>query len=124
MNSMNRVFNTVAKALRSLSRLTGFTYNEINVLLYFFIIPFSWMILLDNILHVQYFKVAGFIFCIGFYAGCRDIRKYSDWLFFKSVIFLNFFNRFGSNYIKSSVWICVSIPIIIYTILFYHAFKS
>jgi hypothetical protein len=122
MNSTNRIFNEVAQALRSLSRITGFTYNEINVLLYYFIIPFTWMILLDNILHVQYFKVAGFIFCIGFYAGCRDFKKYSDWLFFKSVIFLNFFNRYRSNYIKSSVWICVSLPILIYTTLFYFAF--
>ena len=124
MNSMNRVFNTVAKALRSLSRLTGFTYNEINVLLYYFIIPFSWLILIDSILHLNYFKLAGFIFCIGFYAVCRDFEKYSDWLFFKSVIFLNSFNRFGSNYKKSSVWICVSLPILIYTILFYLSFKS
>jgi len=124
MNSTNQVFDTVAQALRTLARLTGFTYNEINVLLYYFIIPFTWMILLDNILQVQYFKLAGFIFCIGFYAGCRDFRKYSDWLFFKSVIFLNFFNRFGSNYIKSSVWICLSLPILIYTILFYLAFNS
>jgi hypothetical protein len=124
MKSTNRVFYEVAQALRSLSRLTGFTYNEINVLIYYFIIPFTWMILLDNILHIQYFKLAGFIFCIGFYAGCRDFRKYSDWLFFKSVIFLNFFNRFGSNCIRSSVWICVSLPILIYTILFFLAFKS
>ena len=124
MNSTNRVFDTVAKALRTLARLTGFTYNEINVLLYYFIIPFTWMILLDNIFKCSNFKLAGFIFCIGFYAGCRDFRKYSDWLFFKSVIFLNFFNRFGSNYIKSSVWICVSLPILIYTILFFLAFKS
>lgn len=122
MNSTSVVFNVVAQALRILSRLTGFTYNEINVLLYYFIIPFTWMILLDNILHVQYFKLAGFIFCIGFYAGCRDFRKYSDWLFFKSVIFLNFFNRFGINYIRSSVWICVSLLILIYTTLFYFAF--
>ncbi len=123
MNSTSVVFNSVAQALRTLSRLTGFTYNEINVLLYYFIIPFTWMILLDSILNINYFKLAGIIFCIGFYAGCRDFRKYSDWLFFKSVIFLNFFNRFGSNYIKSSVWICVSLPILIYTILFYLVFK-
>lgn len=124
MNSTSVVFNIVAQALRTLSRLTGFTYNEINVLLYYFIIPFTWMILLDSILHIHFLKIAGFIFCIGFYAGCRDFRKYSDWLFFKSVIFLNLFNRFGSNYIKSSVWICVSLPILIYTILFYLVFNS
>ena len=122
MNSMNRVFNTVAKALRSLSRLTGFTYNEINVLLYYFIIPFSWLILIDSILHLNYFKLAGIIFSIGFFTGCKDFKEYADWLFFKSVIFLNFFNRFGSNYIRSSVWICVSLPILIYTCLFYLAF--
>ncbi len=124
MNSTNRVFNEVAKTLRFLSRLTGFTYNEINVLIYYFIIPFTWMILLDSIFQVHFMKIAGFIFCIGFFVRCKDFKKYSDWLFFKSVIFLNFFNRFGSNYIKSSVWICVSLPILIYTTLFYFALKS
>ena len=123
MNSTSVVFNSVAQALRTLSRLTGFTYNEINVLLYYFFIPFTWMIFLDNILHVHFLKLAGFIFCIGFFVRCKDFKEYSDWLFFKSVIFLNFFNRFGSNYIKSSVWICVSLPILIYTILFYLVFK-
>ena len=124
MNSTNRVFDTVAKALRTLARLTGFTYNEINVLLYYFIIPFTWMILLDSILCVHFLKIAAIIFSIGFFIGCKDFKEYADWLFFKSVIFLNFFNRFGSNYIKSSVWICVSLPILIYTILFFLAFKS
>ena len=122
MNSTNRIFNAVAQALRSLSRLTGFTYNEINVLLYYFIIPFTWLILLDNFLDVHYLKMSGIIFCLGFFAGCNDFKKYSDWLFFKSVIFLNFFNRFGSNYIKSSVWICVSFPLLIYAILLYLSF--
>ena len=124
MNSTNRIFNAVAQALRSLSRLTGFTYNEINVLLYYFFIPFTWLILLDNILCTHYLKIAGIIFSIGFFTGCKDFKDYSDWLFFKSVIFLNLFNLFGSNYIKSSVWICLSLPILIYIILFYHAFKS
>ncbi len=120
--SSKRIFTIVADALRSLARLTGFTYNEINVLLYYFFIPFTWLILLDIILHIHYLKIAGFIFCLGFFAGCKDFKEYSDWLFFKSVIFLNFFNRFGSNYIKSSVWICVSVPIFIYAILFYLTF--
>ena len=45
------------------------------------------------------------------------------WLFDKSVLFLNYFDKYGSNYVASSVWICVSLPIAIYAILIFLIFK-
>ena len=117
------VFNIVAKALFTISRVTGFTYNEINILVYYFFIPFTWLALLDLIFHFHYLKIAFAIFCFGFYIGCRDFRKYSDCLFEKSVIFLNYFNKFGSNYYASSVWICVSVPLLIYALLIFMIIK-
>jgi hypothetical protein len=115
---MNFIFRIVANLLVYIGRKTGLTYNEINIVVYYFLIPFSWLILLDIIFDFHYLKIAFVVYCLGFAVGCRNFRTYSDWLFGKSVSFLNYFNRFGSNYVASSVWICVSIPILIYAILF------
>ena len=119
---IKNLFKLTANFLKLLSRKTGFTYNEINILVYFFIIPFSWLIILDEILELHILKLSFVIFCFGFYVGCRSFIDYSDWLFFKSVKFLNYFNRFGSNYIVSSVWICLVVPLLIYILLLYFAF--
>ena len=97
------VFNIVAKWLHKISSVSGFTYNEINILIYYFIIPFTWLVLLDVIFHSHIFKIAFVIFALGFIFGCRDFKTYSDWLFDKSVSFLNYFNIYGSNYVASFV---------------------
>jgi len=115
----NLIFKLVANALSIIGRKTGLTYNEVNIIVYYFIIPFSWLCLLDIILNFHYFEIAFVIFTLGFIVGCRNFKTYSDWLFDKSVSFLNTFNKYGSNYIASSVWICVSLPIVIYAILIY-----
>ena len=114
-----QIFKIVVNALIAVSRITGLTYNEVNIILYYFLIPFSWFFMLDIIFDFHYLKMAFVIFTIGFFVGCRDFRTYSDWLFYKSVVFLNYFNKFGSNYVISSVWICVSLPIAVYFLLFY-----
>jgi hypothetical protein len=121
---MNRViFRIVADSLSSIGSKTGLTYNEINIVLYFFGIPFSWLCLLDVIFNFHYLKIAFAIFTFGFMVGCRNFSTYSDGLFEKSVSFLNFLNKYGSNYVASSVWICVSLPIAIYAILLLLIFQ-
>jgi hypothetical protein len=35
------------------------------------------------------------------------------------VRFLNYFNRFGSNYVAIAVWICVAVPLLIYALLLF-----
>lgn len=117
------LFKIVANFLLYVSRKTKRTYNEINIILYFMIIPFTWLCLLDAILGFHYLKMAFAILLVGFFVGCRNFKDYSDDLFKKSVSFLTYFNRFGSNYIASSVWICVALPIVIYVILIYLMVK-
>jgi len=116
---ISRVFQIVASSLYGMARATGLTYNEVNILVYYFLIPLSWIVMLDHILEVHYIKISFVLVCIGFYLGCRAFRTYSVWLFAKSVDFLNLFNRVGSNYIASSVWICVAWPLLIYIALGY-----
>jgi hypothetical protein len=116
------IFKIIANSLSFIGNITGLTYNEINIIVYYFLIPFSWLFLLDVIFHFHFLKIAFVIYCFGFIAKCRNFKTYSDWLFEKSVLFLNYFNKYGSNYIASSVWICVVIPIIIYVVLLYFAY--
>jgi hypothetical protein len=117
------IFRIVAGTLSLIARKTGLTYNEINIILYYFVVPFSWLCLLDIILGFHYLKVAFAIFVAGFMIGCRNFKTYSDWLFCKSVDFLMYFNRYGSNYVTSSVWICVSLPIAIYALLLFLVWR-
>jgi hypothetical protein len=112
-------FNLVAQWLHQLAKFTKLTYNQINIIVYFAVIPLSWFLLLDLYFSVYFFTIGFLIFLTGFKVGCKNFREYSDELFMKSVHFLNYFNRFGSNYYKSSVLICVAVPIFIYSVLFY-----
>jgi len=120
---ISKLFHFVAQLLVKLASLTGRTYNEINIIVYYVIIPFSYLLLIDAILNVHYLSIAFLIFCLGFFVGCPNFKSFSDDLFMKSVRFLNYFNRFGSNYIASSVWICVVFPIALYGILIFLAMK-
>lgn len=113
----NKIFNIVATLLSNIGRITGRSYNEINIIVYFFLIPFSWFVLLDLIFKLHYFKIAFAFYTFCFTIYCRNFKKFSDWMFNKSVIFLNYFNKYGSNYVVTSVLVCVTIPILIYTIL-------
>lgn len=95
---MNRIiFKIVANSLSFIGHKAGLTYNEINIIVYYFGIPFSWLCLLDIIFNFHYFKIGFAIFTLGFIVGCRNFKTYSDWLFDNSVSFLNYFNRYGSN---------------------------
>ena len=120
---MNSIFGIVRNILLYISKKTKLTYNEINIIVYYFIVPFTWVIILDFIFRFHYLKVFFIIFTLVFFIGCRNFRRFSDWLFEKSVNFLNSFNRLGISYVSSSVWICVAIPILIYSILFMIVFN-
>lgn len=113
------IFNFVANLLHSWARRLKITYNQINVILYFFLIPLTWAVLIDVYFDSHFCTLLFIIFMLGFRVGCTNFKLYADLLFLKSVYFLNYFNRFGSNYYKSSVWICVLVPVLIYIFLFY-----
>jgi len=115
------IFSRVENALSVLAQNLNLTYNQINIIVYYMLIPFSWLVMLDMINNSYYFTLGFLLVILGFFVGCRNFRDYSDWLFTKSV-FLDSFNKYGSNYTLSSVVICVFIPIIIYSVLIYLNF--
>ena len=115
---MNAIFELVENVLRCISIITGLTYKEINIIVYYIIIPFSWMILIDKILKFHYLKIIYGLATIFTLVVIKDFSIFSDWLFLKSVAFLRFFG----DYTVSSVMICVFLVILIYLILIYLAF--
>jgi hypothetical protein len=116
---INLIFKFVANQLHGLARKLNLTYNQINVIVYFFIVPLTWAVLIDVYFDSYFCTLLLITFVVGFRVGCTNFKLYSDGLFLKSVHFLNYFNRFGSNYYKTSVWICVVVPMLIYFCLFY-----
>jgi hypothetical protein len=114
-----RIFDRVVKILMGYARALKISYYAVNILLYYFIVPFSWLILLDMIFDFHYFKIGFALFCLGFFIYCKDFEAFSLNLYRRSVVFLNYFNHFGSNYVASSVFICVLCPILVYGGLIY-----
>jgi hypothetical protein len=113
------VFVAVRDALAFIAKVSNRTYVEINIIAYFILIPCSWLAILDWILGTSgILSVLFLIAWLCFLFIRRDFRNFSEWLFQKSVDFLLFFDRFGSNYILSSVLICVVIPVLVYCALF------
>lgn len=114
---MKTIFQLVYKFLMFLSNLTGFSYKEINIIIWFIIIPFSWTYLIDRLIKKHYLKyLLGTIFIVTL-TIIDSFSNFSNTLFDESANFLKSFNSLGSSYVISSVIICVFAPIIIYIYL-------
>ncbi len=113
-----RIFKFVAIALLTIARKLNITYNEINIIVYYGIIPFTWCVMLDFIIKMPVFSPFWLILCLSMYLiNRKHFSRWCDNFFIKSATFLNSFNFIGWDYNKASVIICVIIPIIIYVIL-------
>ena len=121
---MNTIFQIVYSLLKWIAQITGFTYNEVNIIAYYIVLPFAYVILADRILKTHVVKllyVVGVTACLIFIA---DFTIFSDWLFQKSVDFLLSFQFLGWNYIISSVLICVVFPAVVFIVMFHFAFPK
>ena len=120
MAVMLPIFAVVAGIEHVIAKLTGLTYNEVNIIVYYLLIPLSWVAMIDYItkmlLLTPMYIIAWIIFL------WKDQKKFKDrcdWAFDKSVDFLLYFKKIGWNYIVSSVIICVVVPVLIYIELIY-----
>ena len=119
MQIVSSIFQKVAWALYNGATAIGITYNEINIIVYYLLIPLSWTIMFDCWLGSPITSFALIFIWFGIKIGTWGrFREWSDWAFMRSVDFLNYFNIFGGNYVLNSVVICVLVPIIIYVGLF------
>lgn len=115
---IKQTFNLVANTLLFIGRKTGLTYNEVNILVFYLLIPLSWTALFDCWLGLPIASAAFLFVWLGIFIAIRHIfREWCDWTFQGSVNFLNWFNRWGGNYVLNSVIICVLLPLIIYGLL-------
>lgn len=117
---IQRIFAWVASLLLWVGRITGLTYNEVNILVYYLLIPLSWTVMVDCLIKKPYTTAALLFVWVGIFIATRHtFREWCDWAFKDSVDFLNWFNCLGGNYVLNSVIICVVVPLIVYGILIY-----
>ena len=120
MAVMLPIFAVVAGVEHVIAKLTGSTYNEVNIIVYYLLIPLSWTVMIDYLTKLPFlspmFVLAWIVFLL---KDPMKFRDRSDWAFMKSVDFLLWFKKIGWNYIVSSVIICVVIPVFVYIELIY-----
>ena len=120
MAVMIPVFAVVAGIEKLIAKLTGLTYNEVNIIVYYLLIPLSWTVMIDYITMMPFLTpmyIIGWV--IFLWKDPMKFRARCDWAFQKSVDFLLYFKKIGWNYIVSSVIICVVVPALIYVELIY-----
>lgn len=108
--------------MTDLSALTGLSYNEVNIIVYYMMIPFVYIFLADKILKTHLLKIAFGLAMVSCLFAIKDFSKFSDWLFAESVDFLLGFRRIGWNYIVASVMVCVVFPAAVFIGMFHFAY--
>ena len=114
------IFGLVAALLALLAKLCGITYKEMNIFVYYFVIPISWCFMIDYWLNMPLFSCLWcLLWAFIIYHNRHGFRTWCVRAFDNSVKFLLWFRTIGWNYYISSVIICVIAPIIVYVGLFY-----
>ena len=121
--TMNKVFIVIRDILQWLANISRFSYMAVNIIVYFFVIPFIYFIILDKIFGSHYFKISFLIIISVILLRIRDFELFSDWLFRKSADFLRSFSAIGMNYTVASVVICVFIPLALLLVLLFLAIQ-
>lgn len=112
----HQIFMIVMGGLMGISVLFGTTYNVINILVYYILVPSSWVYLISRKTTI-WINVISLIAIVTF-SCLPHLRKNCDFIFQKSVDFLNWSAKiFNSNYIDMSVYICVMVIGVVYLIL-------
>lgn len=94
----NRIFYRVAMALYDGAQRLGITYNEINILVYYLLIPLTWTIMADCLIGSPLTTSTLLFVWVGIKIGTWGrFTEWCDWAFMRSVDFLNYFNRWGGN---------------------------
>lgn len=121
---MNTVFNIVYLLLAWLSKTTGLSYKEVNIIIYYFILPAMYVLLIDIIIK-RYICSLCFVLAWGLILILvHDFGRFSNRLFDISVNILNAFAFLGWNYTVASVIICVILPGLLFLALIYSAFRK
>jgi len=123
---MEILFFIVYGQLQFLAYATGISYKEANILIYYVLIPYSYLVLIDKIFDLYYLKIAFAVFLIITLPLLGNLHSYCNWLFDKSVVFLLSFEKINLPYTEASVFICVFGVLLIYGLLLWlnHKFQN
>jgi hypothetical protein len=116
MSVITVIFDKTAHVLQRMAQMLNLTYNQVNIIVYYMVVPCSWLIMLDFIIGCwPLTTVLWIVTClIVWWCNRRDFSRWFDEMFRKSVDFLLWFRRIGWSYYKASVIICVAVPLLIY----------
>jgi len=114
------IFIVVAKVEQWIAHIAGCTYNEVNIIVYYLLVPLSWTMMFDYITRLPLSTPALLmVWGVIIWKTRGHFRASCDWAFSKSVDFLLWFKVVGWDYYVSSVIICVIVPLLIYIELTY-----
>jgi hypothetical protein len=91
---------------------------------YYVLLPFVDVVLVDRIIHKHVLKIAYGLFWLGILCLVKDFTAFSDRLFRGSVDFLLLFSAVGLNYVAASVLFCVLLPAGVFAALIPFAFPT
>ncbi|MCV6631708.1 MAG: hypothetical protein OIF50_17820 [Flavobacteriaceae bacterium] len=107
---MEIIFNAVYHILKKISQWSGFTYHEVNIILYYILLPLFYMYLIARIRKQNWWLYGYLIWIVFLLLVIPDFEIFSSWLFQKSEAFLRAFSAIGWDYTLTSVLICVCFP--------------
>ncbi len=116
---MKGIFDSVYRLLKWLSAITGLTYHEINIVVYYILVPLAFMYLIDRIFKSRKLVIGFIVLIVIALLLIPDFSSFSTNLFNASVDFLKWFDNIGLNYVQASVVICVVVPTIVILGLIY-----
>lgn len=117
---MEFIFQIVFYWLQGLAWVTALSYREINIIMFYIIVPISWVFLYELPKRKFKYTIAlfmGLLICVIVISFTTGFEPFSKWFFVKSQDFLNAFPFVPDpdlNYVISSVVICIFIPLFIY----------
>ncbi len=110
---MQTVFNWVYHAFKWIESSTGLSYHEVNILVYYFIVPTLFIGLIAYVAKRKYLLAYWLLTITVLLVLLPDFSTFATWLFRLSESFLNSFDVIGLNYVQASVLICVFIPLLL-----------
>ncbi|MCC8120187.1 MAG: hypothetical protein LIP09_15795 [Bacteroidales bacterium] len=114
------IFAIVMMVLAGIAKLTGLTYNTVNILAYYLALPMAWAFMADRIIHwrLPWLTMAWTVVWIVIFAiTAGHFQSWCDLAFQRSVDFLLWFKHWGWDYYRASVYICVLVPIVVTIVL-------
>jgi hypothetical protein len=112
----HQIFMIVMGALFVSGKILGISYKAVNILVYFFLIPSSYIYIISRKTS-KFLNVLLLLPVIYFISLDNKVGALNS-LFDKSVVFLEVFaSYFSSNYINVSVYLCVYLVAFVYLVL-------